>query len=64
MKDKSIGFRGNQILIDLIQVVSGAMGKSRNAFITFCVVSTAKVYAPERYQEYLDGKIKLIETGE
>ena len=64
MKDKSIGFRGNQLLIDLIKVVSVAMGKSRNEFISFCILSTAKNYAPERYQEYLDGKIKLIETRE
>lgn len=60
MKKKPIGFRGTDTLIDLISVVSASMGKRKNDFITFCILSTVKVYAPDRYSEYLDGKILHI----
>jgi hypothetical protein len=60
-KTKTIGFRGDETLIDLISVVAASMGKSKNEFITFCIVSTVKAYTPIRHQEYLDGKIQHIE---
>ena len=64
MKKQPIGFRGTTTLIDLISVVAASMRKNKNDFITFCILSTVKVYAPDRYAEYLDGKIQHIEVPE
>lgn len=62
MKKKPIGFRGTDLLDDLINVLAPSIRKNKNDFITFCILDVAKRYAPVRYSEYLDGKILHIEV--
>ena len=60
MKTKTFGFRSNDLLIILINIMAAQMGKNKSEFIEYCILTVTKGHNQPLYDEYKNGDIKLI----
>lgn len=60
MEKYPIGFRGNKVLIDLINIMAARMGMKKSDFIQLGVETITKIHNQPLYDEYKTGSIKIL----